>query len=382
MSNNIESYKIKKINQLQRNIDRSLRLIQTIEGIGQMTGGDVSQLDQMMKGIQSSLTAVATGKEPDTSKQLISNAQVDEIKQWVSKSKEVMTEALKLAQKEKAAGSSVTYPEFKSSELDLGLPDTLVSSVTDSATSESAVPAKFKGATKEGATKEGASKTPTEVSGTDAKEKASTPGASKLASTGSSKDSTGSSKASPASASGSKPAEVSKTTPATTGSKADTKGKTSPSGTGKTSPAGTEKTSPAGTGKTSPARTGKTSPASGSTSSTPAKKDPKAEELARATNMVKSSSRLNTKIKSVEADIKDSKKSADKAKNTALLSALKAHLAYAQAVVTAKGDTKAASVVTAKTAWENAEKASMKAGNKKSTEVKEKYQRWGWWDRH
>ena len=41
MSNNIESYRIKKINQLQRNIDRFLRLIQTIEGIGQMTGGDV-----------------------------------------------------------------------------------------------------------------------------------------------------------------------------------------------------------------------------------------------------------------------------------------------------------------------------------------------------
>ena len=28
-----------------------------------------------------------------------------------------MTEALKLAQKEKATGSSVTYPEFKASEL-------------------------------------------------------------------------------------------------------------------------------------------------------------------------------------------------------------------------------------------------------------------------
>ena len=331
MSNSIESYRIKKINQLQRNVDRSLRLIQTIEGIGQMTGGDVKQLDDMMKNIQSSLTAVSSGKQPDTNKQLISNAQVDEIKQWVSKSKEVMSEALKLAQKEKSAGSSVTYPEFKASELNLGLPDTLLSSVTDSATSESAVPSQFKGATKEGA-----SKAPT-----DAKAKASPP--------------------------------------SSTASKTDTKAKASPT-VSKTSPTGASKTSPPGASKT--ATKSPASDKSSSTAKSPAKKDDKAEELTKATNMVKSTSKLNTKIKTLDGLIKDPKKAKDKAKNTALAAAMKAHLAYAQAVVTAKGDTKATAVVAAKKAWDTAEAASMKAGNKKSTEVKEKYQRWGWWDRH
>ena len=52
MSLNIETYKVKKMNQLKLNLDRSLRLIGTIEGIGKMTGGDVKQLDEMIAGIK------------------------------------------------------------------------------------------------------------------------------------------------------------------------------------------------------------------------------------------------------------------------------------------------------------------------------------------
>jgi hypothetical protein len=284
---NLANYKLKKMEQLKSNLERSSRLINTINGINRMKGGETSwgDLNNMIGDMKSQLASKGTDVEGEF---VISQAQLDSAKTFIDKSKETIGELVKLAKEEALSQGKKQYkPVPETFMKSMGLPDTLMDVTSPTTEMEPLAPVV-------------ANRPPVVAN---------------------------------------RPPVVANRPPVVANR-------------------------PPVVANRPPVVANRP----------PVVPKPTISQKNAAIKSADQSIKDITKaIKKVEELIKNK---AEVPKNTQRKNELKAHLAYSQAMKTAKGDYTTEAVKKARESWEKAKTASRNAGNI----VSNKYQRWGWWD--
>ena len=130
---NLASYKLKKMQQLESQLERSSRLVDTIDSINQMKGGtSFQELNNMITDMSSNLDSQA---QEVTGEFVISESQLESVKSFIEQSKSAISELVTLAKKSAMSQGGKQYKEVPKDFMDtLGLPTTLMG--VESPTSE------------------------------------------------------------------------------------------------------------------------------------------------------------------------------------------------------------------------------------------------------
>ncbi len=130
---NLATYKLKKMQQLESQLERSSRLVETIDSINKMKGGTTfDDLNSMIGKMSSDFDS--QDKEV-TGEFVISESQLQSVKTFIDDSKKAISELVGLAKKAALSQGSKQYKEVPKDFMDsIGLPTSLMN--LDTPTSE------------------------------------------------------------------------------------------------------------------------------------------------------------------------------------------------------------------------------------------------------